>query len=86
MSAPLLRVARFIEEMIHIMDQSGVSTFKQFAAAKFDDFEFQPYGIQGAKVFVRMAIKKLKAENGAFVCRGAQSLLRGCVSLCRQTW
>ena len=58
---------RYVEDVMAILadDATGVSSFKQFRAVKFEDIEW-PEGSTagGRKVFVRMAIKKLKAETG----------------------
>lgn len=41
---------------------NGVNTWKQFQSCKLDDIEF-PASNQGKKVFLRMAIKKVKDER-----------------------
>ena len=54
---------RFIQDMLTLLQvQLGVSTLKQFQCVKFDDFNWD--GIEGGKkVFMRMAVKKLKSDG-----------------------
>ena len=48
-------------------EANGVNTLKQFANLKFDDVAWPEGPANGKKVFVRMAIKQYKAQNG--LCR-----------------
>ena len=42
---------------------NGVTTWKQFQSCKLDDIEWSVANNQGKKVFLRMALKKLKTET-----------------------
>ena len=52
----------FVDELIVVLGTNGVNTWKQFQSCKLDDIEF-PASNQGKKVFLRMAIKKVKDER-----------------------
>ena len=70
---------RFIDDVISTLEPTA-TTLNQFAALKFDDIEW-PDGHTGAKkVFVRMALKKVRAmaEGGRF----CPTLVWECVGKC----
>ena len=46
---------------------AGVQTLTQFSVLKMDDITWPAVPAQGHKVFVRMAVKKVKAEIGSIV-------------------
>jgi len=48
-------------------DGAGVQTLTQFSVLKMDDITWPAVPAQGHKVFVRMAVKKVKAETGSIV-------------------
>ena len=61
--------ARFIEDVMAVLATNGVQTWKQFQSCKLDDIEWTEANNQGKKIFVRMAVKKVKTETqGELVC------------------
>ena len=48
-------------------EAAGVQTLTQFSGLKMDDITWPAVPAQGHKVFVRMAVKKVKAETGSIV-------------------
>ena len=60
---------RFVDAVIQFLlgEAAGVQTLKQFSSLKIDDIAWTANTLGGQKVFVRMAIKKLKAETGSTV-------------------
>ena len=62
----LLCVHSFVDEIIQFLDQVvGVASLKQFQALKFDDIEWPAAPPPARKVFIRMALKKNKADKEA---------------------
>ena len=53
---------RFIDEVIGVLETSGINIWKQFQSCKLDDIEI-PANNQGKKVFLRMALKRMKDEK-----------------------
>ena len=60
-------LGRFIDEVMAELGSgaNGVRTMKQFGNLKFDDIDWPTGPSNGKKVFVRMAIRQFKSENGA---------------------
>ena len=59
-------VHRFVDQVVTLLeDSAGVTTVKQFQSLKFEDMEWPPTGATAVKIFVRMAIKKVKGEKDA---------------------
>jgi len=60
----LLR-SRYVEDVVGVLAVSGVTTWKQFQCAKVDDLDWSAENAtrEGRKVFVRMALKKVKAKG-----------------------
>ena len=57
---------RFVDQVLSLLeDSAGVTTVKQFQCLKFEDLEWPPTGATAVKIFVRMAIKKVKGEKDA---------------------
>ena len=54
---------RFVDEVVAILESSGLQTLKQFKNAKLEDVEIEEGSSQGKRVFVRMALKSLKTEK-----------------------
>ena len=80
---------RFVDGVIDLLaaDANSISTLKQFQSCKTDDVDFTALGAarQGKKVFVRMAIKKMKEETkGAYAggsAVGGARVVRACRSV-----
>ena len=60
---------RFVDAVIQFLlgEGAGVQTLKQFSSLKFDDIAWPAIPPPGQKVFVRMALKKMKAETGSML-------------------
>ena len=58
---------RFVNGVLLFLagEAAGVQTLTQFSGLKMDDITWPAVPAQGHKVFVRMAVKKVKAETGS---------------------
>ena len=58
---------------------AGVQTLTQFSVLKMDDITWPAAPAQGHKVFVRMAVKKVKADTGSII----DTRCSGCIKYAR---
>ena len=58
---------------------AGVQTLTQFSVLKMDDITWPAVPAQGHKVFVRMAVKKVKADTGSIIDTRWQWLHQMCL-------